>query len=168
MSSFTDFSATTCIKTHRSRVLSYRALEASVGWLPRFTGSSTSFTLRLHQLWHCAKLRSWLPYLEHQPQLSSPRHFWKDLSLVVFLPFSCSLLCCFQQEVLKTLYTSFRPSSYNFTVSPSGLVNLDAGKSSPFWVTDRLHTTAWQRQGELRLPSGSRAIPAIYGTKTME
>lgn len=67
VSSFTDFSATAHVKMHYRRVSSYHALEVLAGWLRRLTGSGTSFTLRLHQFWLCAKLGSCLPLLERFP-----------------------------------------------------------------------------------------------------
>ena len=79
VSSFTDFSVTTCIKTHCRRVSSYCTLEASAGWLARLTGSSTSFMLRLHQLWLCAKLGSRALYLEHFPT-AAPAVLSPDIS----------------------------------------------------------------------------------------
>lgn len=99
VSSFTDFSATTCIKTRCRRASPYFALKASAGWLPRLTGSCTSFMLGLHQLWPCAKLGSQPPYFDHfptaTPAVFSPGIPGRTCASQCSLFSAAHRLCCF-------------------------------------------------------------------------
>lgn len=133
VSGFTDSSATACAQMHCRRVLSYW-----LGWLPRLTGSSTSFMLKLHPLWPCVKLGSWplQSISQEQPQLSSLQTFLGGTPL-----------CCLTSFQLLTGCAAYSKKFWQLCVHPFDLHFAILLPRSQGWCTLMLGREAYSGLG---------------------